>query len=99
MYRHCAVLCVKVEKGTTEIGNTSSIIRHMYILIYIVIITNGYIVMYTSKGIVYFRGATEFLSKHAYNTKFIQRLYNTAIQHANQKLSGKEELAFLGDKK
>ena len=55
--------------------------------------------MYTSKGIVYFRGATEFLSKHAYNTKFIQRLYNTAIQHANQKLSGKEELAFLGDKK
>ena len=47
--RHCAVPRVKVQKGTTEIGRTSSLIRHMYILIYIVMRTNLYIVMHTSR--------------------------------------------------
>ena len=92
---HCSVLFVKVQKGTTEIRKTSSLIRHKYILVYIVIRTNRYIVIHASRGIVYYCGATEFLSEHVYNTPFIQRLYNTPIKHANQKLSGKEKLSFI----
>ena len=47
-----AVTGIKVQKGTTEIGKTSSLIRHMYKLIYMVIRTNRYIIMHAPRGIV-----------------------------------------------
>ena len=50
---------VKVQKGTTKIGETSSLIRHMYMLRYIVIRTNQYIVMHALRGVLYYCGALE----------------------------------------
>ena len=34
--RHCAVTRVKVQKGTTKIVETSSLIRHMYMVEHII---------------------------------------------------------------
>ena len=33
--------------------------------------------MHTLRGIVKYRGATDFLSEHAYNKKLIQHVYTT----------------------
>ena len=52
VYRHCAVPRIKVLKGTTKIGKTSSLIRHMYILIYFVLRTSRYILMHAFRGII-----------------------------------------------
>ena len=101
---HCAVPCVKVQKSTTKIGETSSLIRHMYILEYIVIRSNQYLVMHDSRVAVVLRsayhGATKCLSEHVYTTRirhgiYTTRLHNTPIQHANRKLSRKERLTFI----
>ena len=43
--RNCGIPRVKVKKGTTKIRETLSLIRHMYILKYIVIRTKKYILI------------------------------------------------------
>ena len=92
--RHCAIPSVKVHKGTTKIGETSSLIRHMYIFICIVIITNRYIVMHTSRGIV-----QVVLHSSYRNTHTTRNSYNTFIQRANtirkSKVEQKIKLAFI----
>ena len=46
--------------------------------------------MHASRGIAYYRGATEFLSEHTYSMKFTQyvhttRQYNTQIENQAEK--------------
>ena len=99
--RHCAVPIIKVKKGTNVIWEISSLIRHMYILRYIVIRTNQYIVMHNSRELVYYRGAMECISwcyrvpirTQLYITH-TTRLYNTPIKHKNKENKRKRKTSF-----
>ena len=99
VYRHCAVICAKVQKVTTKIGETSSLINHIYIMRYIVIWTNWYIVMHAPRGPMVLRNAycraTKCLSEHVYTTHIQQKvIYNTPIQQANRKIKQKIKTNF-----
>ena len=97
--RHCTVTYIKVPKVTTKTGETSSLIRNIYIEIYNVTRTNRYIVMSASRGVVSYRGATEYLSEHVYKTPIqheihTTHLYNTPVQHANRQIKRKRKTSF-----
>ena len=56
--------------------------------------------MHALRGLVYYPGDTECLSKDFYTSGIqqgvhITSLYNTPVQHANKKLSGKEKLDLI----
>ena len=83
------LLALNCKKVTTKFGEISFLIRHMYILRYIVIRTNRYIIMHALRGVVVlqiaYRGSTECLSEHVYTTRIQHKihticLYKTAIQ-------------------
>ena len=67
-----------------------------YILRYILIRTNQYIVVLASRGVVYYSGSTEFLPEHLYTSRIqdkihTTRLYNTPVQHVNRKIKRKRK--------
>ena len=97
-----------MQKGTIKIGETSSLIRNMYISIYIVIRTNQYIVIHALRGVVYYYGDMEYtllalrsayhntLIQYEYNTEFIQHGYTTCQYNKQlEKSTRKEKLALI----
>ena len=66
--RHFDVTHIKVQKGSTEIGEPSSLIRNFLILRYIVIRTKQYVVMYDLRRVVEYFGAVESLLNNIYKT-------------------------------